>query len=100
MSAQGYSTSDLALVCALLYIFSEDVLTRIVRDPVRGQTFHLDIASPDGEAYADDLKNGQLGITDLKAYQRIYDFMVRRLKNMRQSGDLEWCSPSWVAGRG
>jgi hypothetical protein len=95
----GYSTTDLALACALLYIFSEDVLTRIERDSVRGQTFHLDIASLDGDAYADDLKNGQMAISDLKSYMRIYDFMVRRLKDMQRRGDLSWCSPAWVNGQ-
>jgi hypothetical protein len=95
----GYQTGDLALACALLYIYSEDALTRIERDPVRGQTFHLDIASLDGYAYADDFQKGQLAISDLKAYQRTYDFMVRRLKTMRNNGEMSWCSPSWVNGQ-
>lgn len=95
----GYQTTDLAMVCALLYIYSEDALTRIERDATRGQTFFLDAPSLDCQSYAQDFTNGELAISDLKSFMRIYDFMVRKLKAMRANGDLSWCSPAWVNGQ-
>jgi hypothetical protein len=31
---------------------------------------------------------------------RTHSFIVRRLKTMQRDGHMEWCSPSWIAGRG
>src|SRR5260370_35639044 len=101
MRSDGYQTSDLAFACALLYVFGEDSLLRIERDQVRGQTFFIDAPSFDCQSYFDEWTSSEgLAISNLKAYFRIYDFIVRRLKDLQRRGETGWCSESWVSGRG
>ena len=67
----GYTATDLVFGCALLYIFSENSLLRIERDPVRGQKLYIDCPSLDADEYLKEFKEGRLGISDLRSYMRI-----------------------------
>jgi hypothetical protein len=94
----GYTTNDLVLGCALLYLYGENSLLRIERDPVRGQTLQIDCQSLDADEYFNEFKEGRLAISDLRTYMRIYDTLIRRLKDMQRRGDLSWCSEAWQRG--
>jgi hypothetical protein len=97
----GFVTSEpVEVVAALLYLFGEDCVTRIVRDEYRGQTFHIDAPSEDCKLYVLEFHAGTLTISDLKQYTRIYSNTIRQLKTMQRNGEMEYTSPSWIAGRG
>ena len=98
----GFVTTDLFFAVGLAYIFGENALTKIdlisgVRDTTN---FVVDAPSLDCQEYHKEFESGQLAISDLMAYVKIYNKVSRILKTMRRDGETEWISPSWIAGRG
>jgi hypothetical protein len=97
----GFVVNRTDVAAALIYVHGSESLTRIVLDPEkREQMFHIDAPSLDCEAYLADFDNGCFSISDLKDYLRMYSWLVNKLKAMQKFGHTEWCSESWVAGRG
>lgn len=96
----GFTTSDVFFAAGLSYAFGDDALTKI-EFPEQGKTnFSFDAPSLDCQEYFTEFKAGTFAITDLMSYVRSYTRLIGRLKQMRKNGETEWCSPSWIAGRG
>jgi len=100
----GFTTSDLDVATAICYLMDGfDTLTQInmAKDARGVETAHfgLDCASCDGDLIRLDFLAGQLAISDLLAWTKIYARIVSLLKTMRRSGRDSWASPDWVSGR-
>ena len=104
MSSDGYVCKEVFFAAALMYVFSEDCLTKIeVVDGERHRKdtlFHLDVPSLDAREYWADWEGKRFAITDLSAFTGIYARLTKILKQMRNDGSDCYCSPAWVRGRG
>jgi hypothetical protein len=106
MAADGFTTVDLWLAATICMVYGTDCLTTVELDgeSVSGKrptpTFHLDIASCDGDIMREDLQNGCLAVSDVKALSREYSFLTKTLAGMKRGGQLVWHSRSWLQGRG
>ena len=105
MANDGFTTQDLAFCVAMMYTFGDESLLRIeplggVNNPRRrGQSFVLDIPSLDAKTYHAEFTAGTFGISNLLAYIKTYNGVIQILKDMHRRGEVEWTSPSWIAGR-
>lgn len=103
MSVDGYVCKEVFFAAALMYVYGEEVLTKIeiVDGERRNEThFSLDIESLDAREYWADWEGKRFAITDLSTYTGIYSRLTKILKRMRFDGTDCWCSPAWVRGRG
>jgi hypothetical protein len=106
MANDEYQTDDIFFAVALMFVYGEECLLKISTDPTvnrerkRSSVYTLNLPSCDAAILFDDFKSGNLAISDLLSYIRTYSFITRLLRNMRYRNEEEWCSPSWIAGRG
>src|SRR5579862_4499016 len=97
----GFTTSDLDVATAICYLMDGfDTLVQInMAKDARGilcAHFTVDAPSLDCEQIVTEFTSGQLAISDLLAWTKIYARVVSLLKTMRKSGRDSWCSPDWV----
>jgi hypothetical protein len=90
-------TGDAWFCSAVQYVYGEDVLVRIenkVNEHNRDTpTFYLEV--PDSKEVGvmqSDFQKGELAISDLKSYIRTYTFLLRRLRDMRKTGQTSWAA--------
>lgn len=100
----GFSTADLDAATAICYLMDGfDTLTQVTMEKdSRGilfAHFTLDAASLDCEQIVSEFTSGQLAISDLMAWCKIYNRIVNLLKIMRKSGQESWASHDWVNGK-
>jgi hypothetical protein len=99
----GYTTTNIRFTAAMAYLFGDEALVKIETFEERNfrqSRFHLDIPSLDAGEYLKDFEAGNLAITDLQAYFRSFDFIVRCTKDMARKNASVWVSPEWIKGRG
>ena len=94
----GYETGDFFFAGVLLYLYTEDSLSLILLedDSVK---FRFDIASLDAEILRKDYDDGQLQLSDARAFAYAYNAITSRVKRLRKSGEGSWASQKWIAGK-
>ena len=102
MANDGYDTTDFFFAAVLLYLYTEDSLSLIrfedsvVRESVN---FRFDIPSLDAEILRNDYDNGQLPLSDARAFAYAYNAITAKVKRLRKSGESSWASRAWITGR-
>ena len=101
----GFQTTDVFFVAAMLYVYTEDALLKVEVTPDRfgrdrNATYTLDIPSHEAQKYRAEFDRGELAITDLLSYVRTYTWLTRKLRAMRKNGETSYCGPAWIEGRG
>jgi len=82
----GFVTDNVFFAAALCYLYGEESLLKI-EFVNRQKRFHLDCPSFDGEEYLREFKSGTLAISDLLAYSRTYNLLMKTLWQMNKDND-------------
>ena len=103
MSQQLYETNDIWIATAICYAWGTEALAKITDTELdnrrRATIYSLAVAAEEAETIHRDYTEGQLGLTDARSFVGAFNSISQRQKAMRLRGDIEWCSPDWVAGR-
>jgi hypothetical protein len=101
MSVDGFSTTNIYFVSALMFAFGKEVLTKIEFVEGNGNTnrrhpnnlFTLDVPSVDAELYWEDWQRGKFAISDLKTYVGIFSDVTKTIRDMNWRGNPVWTQP-------
>jgi hypothetical protein len=88
-----YSTQDIGFAVAMMYVFGEEVLYEIeVPEKKGGAEFCLRIPPTDAGRYRKDFDSGELAISDLKSFLKMFSWVSGTLRDMRKQGQHLWSS--------
>jgi hypothetical protein len=94
----GYKTQDIFFAAVLGYL-EYPLLTVELLDE-RSTLWGFDCASCDADILRQQYDGGELALSSTKSFVNAYNILARQQRDLRRTGQMAWCSPAWISGRG